>query len=703
MKTNYWHIQLHPDERLDIDTLKSILTEKQVIGMGDSWNDKNGNPVNDPKWFRDDMKVGDVVMVRDGSTPVALVKVTGNAYIEPNVDDDFDWFALRRKIELLGFYESEEKQLLNNILKDYGKNHIQAPGTLTYCNGSNATNDFIVEWHKLANYKKLMENIKLSPVRQTQIKALWEKYKSETKQEDKNFNTTEIENLLSQWQQYRNKILNYTLSLDDYTNTLGSATATMPGGYLCNFLERTTRTVLGSSKPGTAFNFEVKLNNDNTTYYILKQKKQNASKAEAESYFNENIKGLLKEIVSETDPLEKIKLVEEAAYSAKQVLMKMAVLDNLSDFLYIYSTQWLEELYNDFIDGDAEGIFTKNHQVCLVAKKLLAVNEQDKSELILLSRFLWWYVNARTIADADNPNVIMYGPPGTGKTWSVVNSLDFVCQGDSSRYELLQFHPSFTYEDFIEGIKPKGVSKDGNIRFELVNGVFKNFCIKAKNNPDKPFYFVVDEINRANLSSVFGETLSLLEKDYRHDGKNTKNLIRTQYSTLIEDLIKEDKKYEDLAYTIDNGEVKFGVPINVFFIGMMNDVDKSIDAFDLALRRRFKWIRKDCDYEVIEEETRFKRKEDFNNISQYVKACEKLNNYISAELGLGKSYEFGHSFFMKMSDIAKRKEITQHNLETLFNLYLRPTLKEYLRAVFAESELDGKLDEALSRFKETLK
>lgn len=700
---NYWHIQLHPDERLNIETIKSILTEKQVIGMGDSWNDKNGNPVNDPKWFRDDMKIGDVVMVRDGSTPVALVKVIGNAYIEPNVDDEFDWFALRRRIELLGFYENEEKQLLNDILKDYGKNHIQAPGTLTYCNGNNATNDFIVEWHKLANYKKLMENIKLSPDRQAQIKALWEKFKSETKQEDKNFNTSEIDKLLTGWENYKAKILNDTLSLDEYTNTLGSATATMPGGYLCNFLERTTRTVLGSSKPGTAFNFEVKLNNDNTTYYILKQNKQNASKEEAETYFNSNIRGLLKSIVSETEPLAKIKLVEDAAYSAKQILMKMAVLDNLTDFLYIYSTQWLEELYNDFIDGDAEGIFTKNHQVCLVAKKLLSVNEQDKGELILLSRFLWRYVNARTIADADNPNVIMYGPPGTGKTYSVVNSLDFVSQGDSSRYEVLQFHPSFTYEDFIEGIKPKGVSKDGNIRFELVNGIFKNFCIKAKNTPDKSFYFVVDEINRANLSSVFGETLSLLEKDYRHDGINKRNLIRTQYSTLIEDLIKEDDKYKELAYIIDNGEVKFGVPENVFFIGMMNDVDKSIDAFDLALRRRFKWIRKDCDYDVIEEETRFKRKEDFSNINQYLKACEKLNNYISAELGLGKSYEFGHSFFMKMSDIAKRKEITQHNLETLFNLYLRPTLKEYLRAVFAESELDGKLDEALNRFKETLK
>ncbi len=700
---NYWHIQLHPDERLDIDTLKSILTIKHVIGMGESWNDKTGKLVSDPKFFKDDMKIGDVVMVRDGSTPVALVRVTSNAYIEPNTDDEFDWFKLRRQIEVLGFYEEDEKRLLNQTLTAYGKSHIQAPGTLTYCNGDNATNDFIVEWYKLSNHKRLMENIKLSAERQSQIKALWDKFKKETKEEDKKFNNQEIDNLITQWKQYKDKIVNDTLTLDDYTNTLGSSTAIMPGGYLCNFLERTTRTVLGSSKPGTAFNFEVKLNDDNSTYYIKSTNKSNVIRQEADIYFIDNIKGLLKNIVSQTDPLEKIRLIENANYSAKQVLMKLAVLDNLSDFLYIYSTQWLDELYNEFIDSDAEGIFTKNYQVCAVAKKLLEVNEQDKNELVLLSRFLWRFVNSKSIADTNNPNVILYGSPGTGKTFSAKNSLDFVCQGDSSRYEILQFHPSFTYEDFIEGIKPKGVSKDGNIRFELVNGVFKNFCIKAKEQPNKDFYFVVDEINRANLSTVFGETLSLLEKDYRHNTENNKNLIRTQYSTLIEDLIKEDDKFKELAYEIDNNEVKFGVPKNVFFIGMMNDVDKSIDAFDLALRRRFKWIRKDCDYDVIEEETRFNGKQEFSNIGQYVKACEKLNNYISNDLGLGKSYEFGHSFFMKISDIAKRKEITPNNVEVLFNLFLRPTLKEYLRAVFAESELESKLDEALSKFKETMK
>lgn len=704
MKRKYWVISPNVMNGADETEWKNAISNLKRAFIGYDDQHRFG------QIFKNDIRIGDVILIAQGQNSNKKFFLCGFVDSEAKYEhlDGTPETVQNRKLKFTIPKEKLEKLGLDFNDSTWGES--KQPATLYHLKPNEVQAD-----KKIVNLlaaelekqiiKQLMENIKLSAERQIQIKALWNKFKTETKEEDGKFNSDEVEKRITEWQLYKDKILNDTLSLDGYTNTLSSSTATMPGGYLCNFLERTTRIVLGSSKPGTAFNFEVKLNDDNTTYYIKSTNQSNASRQEAENYFNENIKGLLKNIVSQTDPLEKIQLVENTSYSAKQILMKLAVLDNLSDFLYIYSTQWLEELYNEFLDGDAEGIFTKNHQVCIIAKNLLEVNEQDKNELVLLSRFLLRFVNSKAIADTNNPNVIMYGPPGTGKTFSAKSSLDFVCQGDTSRYEVLQFHPSFTYEDFIEGIKPKGVSKDGNIRFELVNGVFKNFCIKAKKQPKKDFYFVVDEINRANLSTVFGETLSLLEKDYRHDAENNnnKNLIRTQYSTLIEDLIKEDDKFKDLVYEIDNNEVKFGVPKNVFFIGMMNDVDKSIDSFDLALRRRFKWIRKDCDYEVIEEETRFKGKEEFQNIGQYVKACEKLNNYISNDLGLGKSYEFGHSFFMKIGDIARRKEITANNIEILFNLYLRPTLKEYLRAVFAESELDSKLDEALNKFKETIK
>ncbi len=704
---NYWHIQLHPNNRGKFTKTRiiEILSQKKVIGLGDAWNDKNGNPSGAPEIFEKEMQIGDIVMVRDTITPVALVKVESKAFLEQNTDDDFDWFNLRRKIDIIAIYDASMEGLKKNLIDKYDVNYLQAPGTLTKCQGNNATNDFIREWYKITIRKTLMENIKLSSERQSEIKSMWKNFKDSYNLKGLEWAKNEAQKLSAEWQQYKTKIEDGSLSLDEYTNRKDAVTATMPGGYLCNFLERETKTVFGSSKPGNSNNFEIKLNSDGKTYTIrteLKQGDKGENKNEHDKsllYFNSKVKPILEKIVNTTDSREKVELVEKSDYAAKQVLRKMAVLDKTDEFLFIYSDNIIDVLHTEFVGTEETSNLGKNHEIRLVANQILAIDKDDVVESILLSRFLWKYANTQSIADKNTPNVILYGPPGTGKTYAVKQSLDFICQGDRSRYEFLQFHPSFTYEDFIEGIKPKGVTPDGNIKFELVDGIFKRFCKRAKANPNKEYYFVVDEINRANLSSVFGETLLCLEKGYRHDVKKAslENLIKTQYSTLIEEMINDDASKEVLAYHFHEGNAYFGVPNNVFFIGMMNDVDKSIDAFDLALRRRFKWIRKDCDYEVIEE-TKFKNGDDFSNIETYVKACRNLNYYINTKLGLGKSYEFGHSFFMKMTAMASRKEITTKNLESLFQLHLSPTLKEYLRAMFAESELDNKLQNALEEF-----
>nr|WP_315146207.1 AAA family ATPase [uncultured Flavobacterium sp.] len=704
---NYWHIQLHPNNRGKFTKRRiiEILSQKKVIGLGDAWNDKNGNPSGAPEIFEKEMQIGDIVMVRDTITPVALVKVESKAFLEQNTDDDFDWFNLRRKIDIIAIYDASMEGLKKNLIDKYDINYLQAPGTLTKCQGNNATNDFIREWYKITIRKTLMENIKLSSERQSEIKNMWINFKDSYNLKGHEWAKNEAQKLSAEWQQYKTKIEEGSLSLDEYTNRKDAVTATMPGGYLCNFLERDTKTVFGSSKPGNSNNFEIKLNSDELTYTIRRELKatdkafNKNEKDKSLLFFNEHVKPILEKIVKTSDSQKKIDAVENSDYAAKQVLRKMAVLDKTDQFLFIYSDPIINTLHAEFVGSDETTNLGKNHEIRLVANKILDLNKDDVVESILLSWFLWRYANTQSIADENTPNVILYGPPGTGKTYAVKQSLDFICQGDRSRYEFVQFHPSFTYEDFIEGIKPKGVTPDGNIKFELVDGIFKRFCKKAKANPNKEYYFVVDEINRANLSSVFGETLLCLEKDYRHDVKKAslENLIKTQYSTLIEEMINDDASKEVLAYHFHEGNAYFGVPNNVFFIGMMNDVDKSIDAFDLALRRRFKWIRKDCDYEVIEE-TKFKNGDDFSNIETYVKACRNLNDYINTKLGLGKSYEFGHSFFMKMTAMASRKEITTKNLESLFQLHLSPTLKEYLRAMFAESELDDKLQNALEEF-----
>ena len=209
----------------------------------------------------------------------------------------------------------------------------------------------------------------------------------------------------------------------------------------------------------------------------------------------------------------------------------------------------------------------------------------------------------------NNKNTILHGPPGTGKTYQITQYLQDNANKEEYRY--IVFHPNYGYEDFIDGIKPtKFVG--GQIKLELVNGHFKQFCLdKHKANKDfiekkkkeehlikdnkkakidlPKYYFVVDEINRANLSTVFGETLMLLEDSYRYkyfneDGgeidnqmnKDAGRLITLKNSTLCE----EEKHWFE---KIGDDEVLFGIPENIYFIGMMNDVDKSVDLFDLAL------------------------------------------------------------------------------------------------------------------------
>ena len=158
------------------------------------------------------------------------------------------------------------------------------------------------------------------------------------------------------------------------------------------------------------------------------------------------------------------------------------------------------------------------------------------------------------------------------------------------------------------------------------------------------------------------------------------------------------QKLIDLAfdYNKETDEVKFAIPKNVHFIGMMNDVDKSIDTFDLALRRRFRWKEMECDYDVIEDSFKNNPKD----IDDYIERCQNLNAFISEKgkvedkigLGLGKSYEFGHSYFMKVP--ASKTGVSKTARSNLFNDYLLPTLKEYLRGFYEEDDIPNHLKDS---------
>ena len=353
-----------------------------------------------------------------------------------------------------------------------------------------------------------------------------------------------------------------------------------------------------------------------------------------------------------------------------------------------------------------------------IDKSILEIKKKLKGLNVDTSKPHFFYENSlKNIwqggLDFESKNMILHGAPGTGKTYmteETVKSRKLIKQ--NSEYELVQFHPSYGYEDFIEGIKPIGLEQ-GQMRFELKNGIFKQMCIDAfknliesQNNKTKlkTFYFIADEINRAELSRVFGELLLCLEDDKRLrivDGKVEGTKIKTQNSNLWKNehivvKVNEDNELDE------NGKGYFGVPENIYFIGTMNDIDRSVDSFDMALRRRFVWKHYRCDYEAIE--NKYKDEKDIEayitackNLNNHITTCKNLNNHITTEnnngFNLSDSYELGQAYFMKP------KNLTKKELDRVWLEHISPILKEYLRAEYPEKDIIGKLEEAQKIFK----
>lgn len=324
----------------------------------------------------------------------------------------------------------------------------------------------------------------------------------------------------------------------------------------------------------------------------------------------------------------------------------------------------------------------------------------------LLDRLAFFYAQKQSSAvNLKHKNIIYYGPPGTGKTYSILETINMLTEGNRNLYKMVQFHPSYSYEDFIEGIKPSGMDGNGNIKFDLVDGEFKKFCIEAMNDRDNNYYFIIDEINRAELSRVFGEILFCLEYRLPRDIiDETKGLIRTPYATLLDEKLKKLDEQEMSKHAVywnkDEQKSYFGIPDNVFVIGTMNDVDRSIDSFDLALRRRFRWEYMNCDLKAVENHL---MKNQVNNdngtIKNYIHSCEKLNKYIDEELALGKSYKIGHAYFMKVTDyLGNKNMIRENSLKQVWENHIEPLLFEYFRAEYDEHKAEEEIKKSKNIF-----
>lgn len=235
-------------------------------------------------------------------------------------------------------------------------------------------------------------------------------------------------------------------------------------------------------------------------------------------------------------------------------------------------------------------------------------------------------------------NVILQGTPGVGKTFAA-KRLAYSMMGvkDQNRVMMIQFHQSYSYEDFIMGFRP---SEAG---FELKKGAFYTFCKKAEIDSDNEYFFIIDEINRGNLSKIFGELFMLIESDKRG--------IQLQ-----------------LLYS----DEKFAVPKNVYIIGMMNTADRSLAMLDYALRSRFAFyeMRPGFETEGFREYRMALENDKFNNL---IHCVESLNSVISADDSLGEGFCIGHSYFCNLT----AETITDRKLYGIVEYELIPLLKEY--------------------------
>jgi 5-methylcytosine-specific restriction protein B len=240
--------------------------------------------------------------------------------------------------------------------------------------------------------------------------------------------------------------------------------------------------------------------------------------------------------------------------------------------------------------------------------------------------------------------VILNGPPGTGKT-EVALCIARMIAGNDDRFKKVQFHPSYGYEEFMEGLRP--VLKSGALQYEVVPGVFRTLCESARASPQHRHVLVIDEINRGNLPRIFGELLMLLER-------------------------------RGETVTLPDSKQTFSIPKNLTLIGTMNSADRSIALLDLALRRRFPFVQLAPDDTVLR--TWLTRK---NLPTEVVGIFQTLNRELE-RAGVEPERSIGHTYFMK-------ERLDEQELEEIWETQIQPLVVELFfddRSKAAEFDLD---------------
>ena len=619
---NFWHMQLHPDNS-SLGQEKDILKKTKLIGIG-IWEDPDEDKIQERK-FDKQMKVGDVVAIKRGGTIIALTKVVGECAFEENIDRDLDWFQRRRKVEILDWYSEE-----------YGY-YIAPTAALTRCNmafnDSVRTNDSIKKWYeKVMNDSDINEVIDLLKYKHQVIlqgppgtgKTRLAKLVAEriAQPENKGSSGQLIDNLIQSFdvdnseakfeREKRQQLLSsfYKTFPKEKINDLtleSYCIGTGENNSFCWWIERGLQS-LGYYFPGSSLSYKV--------YW-----------SKAKDVYSKH--GFVKDI--EDDELAMTMVAETIHdlvnnHNTEQAFERFGNSFVLKVLQSYYPEEYFPINSETAIDNALKLLKSYDESLSLLDKnkKLTEIyldkKKQFNSEITKheFARIIWDNFDLKSGQDLTQSNEVR-------------------AQG---KYEIIQFHPAYTYEDFVRGIVAS--SDEGGISYHVENKKLAEIAQEACDNPNGNYVLIVDEINRANLPSVLGELIYALE--YRGEA------IQTMY---------EHNKSRDIK-----------LPKNLYVIGTMNTADRSVGHIDYAIRRRFAF------YNVLPNLSVVKNKK-AQELFQEVSSLFDNKSYLSSDFD-ANDVRIGHSYFIPSSEAMTEDEF-EIELKQKLKYEIKPILYEYIK------------------------